>query len=133
MAYEHKIAGRYDDVDQSDEDMISNEDVFYPDWWESEKGIPDMESKSIKFSSTLEYNAADVLTPRAPDRIETPFFWFVPRSGGNVIRTIISKCLRLAEASEYGAGTEAGVSQTLFLLYTFYHVQLPDATVTYTE
>jgi len=107
MAYEHKIAGRYDDVAQSDEEM-TNEDVFYPDWWESEKGIPDMESKNIKFSSTLEYNAADVLTPRAPDRIETPFFWFVPRSGGNVIRTIISKCLRLAEASEYGAGSEAG-------------------------
>ncbi|KAL7541293.1 hypothetical protein ACHAXR_010792 [Thalassiosira sp. AJA248-18] len=109
MAYERKVSGRYDlgDPDSELGEAPPPEDLFYPDWWESEKGIPDMEKKGIKFAPTLEYNAADVVTPRAPDRIETPFFWFIPRSGGNVIRTIMAKCLRLAEASEHGAGMES--------------------------
>jgi len=102
----------YDD-DTEQEGVPDDGDVFYPTWWESERGIPDMESKNIKFSSILEYHAADVASPRAPDRIETPFFWFVPRSGGNVIRTIMAQCLRLAEASEYGADYQANVSIVL--------------------
>eukprot|EP00578_Thalassiosira_sp_NH16_P004594 CAMPEP_0181131212 /NCGR_PEP_ID=MMETSP1071-20121207/30302_1 /TAXON_ID=35127 /ORGANISM="Thalassiosira sp., Strain NH16" /LENGTH=718 /DNA_ID=CAMNT_0023217385 /DNA_START=124 /DNA_END=2282 /DNA_ORIENTATION=+ len=110
MAYERKIAGRYviiDSVDSEDQSFSEREeDIFYPEWWENEKGIPDMEAHRIKFGPVIEYNAADVTTPRAPDRIETPFFWFVPRSGGNAIRTIMSSCLRLAEASEYGHGSE---------------------------
>ena len=111
MAYDRKVSSRGYDIYSSGDDMNSREeDVFYPDWWEEEKGIPDMVAKEIKFAPHLEYNAADVLTPRAPDRIETPFFWFVPRSGGNAIRTIMSKCLRLAEASEHGADDQAGVS-----------------------
>ena len=82
-----------------------------------------MEAKDVKFSPTLEYNAADVTSPRAPDRIETPFFWTVPRSGGNVVRTIMSKCLRLAEASEYGAGSDEAVSAgpSSFILFYFVH------------
>mmetsp|Transcript_494 Transcript_494/g.974 ORF Transcript_494/g.974 Transcript_494/m.974 type:complete len:706 (+) Transcript_494:143-2260(+) len=107
MAYERKVSGQYDDDEFADRDGMVKEDVFYPEWWESQKGIPDMAKKNIQFSSTIEYHAADVTSPRAPDRIETPFFWFVPRSGGNAIRTIIAKCLRLAEASEHGAGIEA--------------------------
>ena len=114
LVYERKVRGRYDDVVPVDWSMHLS-DIFYPDWWEQERGIPDMESKNIQFSITLEYNAADVLKERAPGRIETPFFWFVPRSGGNVVRTIISKCLRLAEASEYGAGSEAAVRLSLIV------------------
>lgn len=110
VAYERKIAGRYDPSSVHGADDVVPRDVFYPDWWEDELGIPDMEARGVKFSPTLEYNAADVATPRAPDRIETPFFWFVPRSGGNVNRTLMAKCLRLAEASEHGAGTEATMS-----------------------
>ncbi|KAL3797174.1 hypothetical protein ACHAW5_006036 [Stephanodiscus triporus] len=110
MAYEHKVE-RSDLKEQADahqlmQEMMMKEEVLYPDWWEQEKGVPDMEGRDVKFSPTLEYNAADVTTPRAPDRIETPFFWTVPRSGGNAIRTIMSNCLRLAEASEYGAGSD---------------------------
>ena len=114
MAYERKIRGRYDDFDPSSRKIPLN-DIFYPDWWGGEQGIPDMESKSIELATTLEYNAADVVKERAPGRIETPYLWFVPRSGGNVVRTIISMCLRLAEASEYGLGSESAV-RLLFLL-----------------
>ncbi|KAL3821787.1 hypothetical protein ACHAXA_008780 [Cyclostephanos tholiformis] len=111
MAYERKVEGRADLSDKLEahelmEEMMMKEEVVYPDWWEQEAGIPDMEGKDIKFSPTLEYYAADVTTPRAPDRIETPFFWTIPRSGGNVVRTIMSNCLRLAEASELGAGSD---------------------------
>ncbi len=114
MAYERKVDGRQDLSEQLDahdlmQELMMKEEVAYPDWWEREWGIPDMESRDIKFSPTLEYNAADVTTPRAPDRIETPFFWTVPRTGGNVIRTIMSTCLRLAEASEYGEGRDEPV------------------------
>ena len=55
---------------------------------------------------TVEYNVAEVTKPIPPGRIETPFFWLVPRSGANAVRTVMSKCLRLAEASEAGAGEE---------------------------
>ena len=88
------------------QELIDKENIFYPDWWFEEKGIPDMESLDIKFNTMIEYSAADVTSKRAPDRIETPFFWFIKRSGGNVIRTIMRDCLMLAEASEYGAGSD---------------------------
>jgi hypothetical protein len=128
MAYERKVEGRSDLSDKLDahavmQEMMMKEEVAYPDWWDREAGIPDMEAKDVKFSPTLEYNAADVTSPRAPDRIETPFFWTVPRSGGNVVRTIMSKCLRLAEASEYGAGSDEAVSAgpSSFILFYFVH------------
>jgi hypothetical protein len=124
MAYERKVDGRTDLSEQLDahelmQELMMKEEVVYPDWWEREGGIPDMESRDIKFSPTLEYNAADVTTPRAPDRIETPFFWTVPRTGGNVIRTIMSSCLRLAEASEHGAGRDEPVRCFCFLLFYY--------------
>jgi hypothetical protein len=124
MAYERKVDGRTDLSEQLDahelmQELMMKEEVVYPDWWEREGGIPDMESRDIKFSPTLEYNAADVTTPRAPDRIETPFFWTVPRTGGNVIRTIMSSCLRLAEASEHGAGRDEPVRFFCFLLFYY--------------
>lgn len=102
LAYERKAA-RFKDIDNPQQAM---EDVFYPEWWESEKGIPDMESRGIEFTPTVEYNAADVDKPRAAGRIETPFFWLVPKSGANAVRTVMSRCLSLAEASEAGAGEE---------------------------
>jgi hypothetical protein len=105
LAYERKAA-RYKDIENSQKAM---EEVFYPEWWEAEKGIPDMASRGIEFMPTVEYNAADVDKPRAPGRIETPFFWTVPKSGANAVRTVMSKCLRLAEASEAGAGEELNV------------------------
>ncbi|KAL7538956.1 hypothetical protein ACHAWF_006252, partial [Thalassiosira exigua] len=83
------------------------EEVSYPDWWERERGVPDMSARNVRFAPVPEYHAADVVKSRAPGRIETPFFWFVPRSGGNAIRTVMNRCLRLAEASEKGAGAEA--------------------------
>ncbi|KAL7547491.1 hypothetical protein ACHAWF_010784 [Thalassiosira exigua] len=123
-AYERKISGRYDPRGGGSgtsgggggwEDgawtlSAEEERVFYPDWWERERGVPDMAAKDVKFAPTVEYHAADKESPRAPGRIETPFFWFVPRSGGNAMRTIMGRCLRLAEASEAGAGTKAQVS-----------------------
>ena len=106
LAYERKVA-RINEIDSNQKHAM--EDIFYPEWWESEKGIPDMASRSVDFMPTIEYNVADVDTPRAPGRIETPFFWLVPRSGANAVRTVMWKCLRLAEASEAGAGEELNV------------------------
>lgn len=105
LAFERKSA-RLKDTDNTKQAM---EEVFYPEWWEDEKGIPDMASRNIQFMPTVEYNAADVDKPRAPGRIETPFFWIVPRSGANAVRTVMWRCLRLAEASEAGAGEELNV------------------------
>lgn len=105
LAFERKSA-RLKDIDNTKQAM---EEVFYPEWWEDEKGIPDMASRNIEFMPTVEYNAADVDKPRAPGRIETPFFWLVPRSGANAVRTVMWRCLRLAEASEAGAGEELNV------------------------
>mmetsp|Transcript_6737 Transcript_6737/g.10960 ORF Transcript_6737/g.10960 Transcript_6737/m.10960 type:complete len:672 (-) Transcript_6737:51-2066(-) len=105
LAFERKAA-RLKDIENAQQAM---EEVFYPEWWEDEKGIPDMESRNIEFMPTVEYNAADVDKPRAPGRIETPFFWLVPRSAANAVRTVMWKCLRLAEASEAGAGEELNV------------------------
>mmetsp|Transcript_31688 Transcript_31688/g.64029 ORF Transcript_31688/g.64029 Transcript_31688/m.64029 type:complete len:672 (+) Transcript_31688:87-2102(+) len=105
LAYERKAA-RLKDIEITQQAM---EEVFYPEWWEDEKGIPDMASRNVEFMPTVEYNAADVDTPRAPGRIETPFFWLVPRSGANAVRTVMWRCLRLAEASEAGAGEELNV------------------------
>ena len=104
LAYERKAA-RYRDI----ENPQLMDEVFYPEWWEAEKGIPDMASRGIEFMPTVEYNAADVDKPRAPGRAETPFFWLVPRSGANAVRTVMSRCLRLAEASEAGAGEGSNV------------------------
>ena len=109
MAYDRKAVNRPDLLG-----MTKNE-PDYPDWWEDEKGIPDMDARDVKLSPILEYNSADVTTPFISDRIETPFFWTVPRSGGNVIRTIMSTCLNLAEASEFGAGIYPG-SDSPFLV-----------------
>lgn len=105
LAFERKSA-RLKDIDKTKQAM---EEVFYPEWWEDEKGIPDMASRNIEFMPTVEYNAADVDKPRAPGRIETPFFWLVPRSGANAVRTVMWRCLRLAEASEAGAEDELNV------------------------
>jgi len=82
--------------------------MVYPDWWESQSKIPDMALKKVRFAPNLENRAAERDDRELWDdreRVETPFFWFVPRSGGNVIRTVMSRCLRLTEASELGAGS----------------------------
>ena len=123
-AYERKVTNLYgssalsNDDNNNAQDILDRDTIVYPDWWESEKGIPDMEAMDIKFTPIVEYHVADVASPRAPDRIETPFFWFVPRSGGNVIRTIMSRCLRLAEASEFGAGNDQPVGLCLVLFFS---------------
>lgn len=109
MAYDRKAVNRPDLLGAT----IVEPD--YPEWWEDEKDVPDMEARDIKLSPILEYNSAGVTSPFISDRIETPFFWTVPRSGGNVIRTIMSTCLNLAEASELGAGIYPG-SDSPFLV-----------------
>jgi hypothetical protein len=109
LAYDRKAVNRPDLLG------TTNQEPIYPEWWEDEKGVPDMEARDIKLTPILEYNSADVTSPFISDRIETPFFWTVPRSGGNVIRTIMSTCLNLAEASEFGAGTYPG-SDSPFLV-----------------
>ena len=91
--------------------------MVYPDWWESQSKIPDMASKRVRFAPNLENHAAERDDKELWDdreRVETPFFWYVPRSGGNVIRTVMSRCLRLAEASELGAGSGEPVSLPFF-------------------
>ncbi|KAL9183639.1 hypothetical protein ACHAXT_004495 [Thalassiosira profunda] len=110
LAFERKVAKAYGDTSPDYDDpglTATEEEAFHPEWWESERGIPDMASRGVKLLPSVEYHSAEVSSPRAPERIETPFFWFVPNSGGNAIRVLMARCLRLAEASEYGAGTEA--------------------------
>ena len=118
VAYERKFgAGDLDSVNDAHfRRFDAEEQIFYPDWWEKEKGIPNMAQRNIELMPSLEYNSADVTEARAPGRIETPFLWLVPRSGANFIRTIMSTCLRFVEASELGSGNEQNVS-TVFDLF----------------
>jgi hypothetical protein len=82
-------------------EIVSGE-LVYPEWWDNQIGIPNMRAKDIQFSATLENHTADVSKPRPPGRVDTPFFWFTPRSRGNVIRAIMANCLHLVEASGFG-------------------------------
>lgn len=121
-AYERKVINQYGalpDTDYNAQEAYEKDNVFYPSWWESEKGIPDMEAMNIQFNPAIEYHVADVTSKRAPDRIETPYFWFVPKSGGNVIRTIMRSCLRLAEASEFGTGSDEPVRDRSVCFFHF--------------
>lgn len=106
--FERKVART--EAEESKQHIIPAEivtDEFYPSWWESENGVPNMEARNVALSPAfLEYLPADKSEPLASGRVETPFLWIVPRSGGNVIRAITSKCLRLAEASDIGAGSD---------------------------
>jgi len=44
---------------------------------------------------------ADLKSPYLPGR-DTPFFWHIPRSGGVVVKTMLSHCLRMTLAAEVG-------------------------------
>lgn len=85
-------------------------DLYYPIWWKDEIDIPDMESRLVDLAGVTEFNVADITKERAPGRIETPFFWLIPKSGGNVIRAALESCERLVEASDLGAGFDQNVS-----------------------
>ena len=89
-------------------------ELFYPSWWRDEKPIPDMEERNVELIGVAEFNVADVAKQRAPGRIETPLFWAIPKSGGNVIRTVLESCHTLIEASDLGAGSNQNVSLSLF-------------------
>ena len=52
IAYERKIVGRYDPDVLRDDDAAPR-DVFYPDWWQDELGIPDMEGRGVKFAPSI--------------------------------------------------------------------------------
>mmetsp|Transcript_14265 Transcript_14265/g.29133 ORF Transcript_14265/g.29133 Transcript_14265/m.29133 type:complete len:809 (-) Transcript_14265:96-2522(-) len=115
FAYERKIAaGGYDQLldkgGKTNHYMNAAEEmVFYPDWWAGEKEIPDLAAKNVQLLPIVESNVADVEDERKEGRVETPFYWMVPRSGGNVVRTIMNQCLRFVEASELGAGSDEEV------------------------
>jgi hypothetical protein len=79
-------------------------------WWKDEKSIPDMEARQIELTGVTEFNVADVAKERAPGRIETPFLWLIPKSGGNVIRTAFEACEKLVQASDLGVGSDQSVS-----------------------
>lgn len=85
-------------------------ELFYPVWWKDEKTLPNMEARQVELTGVTEFNVADVAKDRAPGRIETPFLWLIPKSGGNVIRTALENCEKLIEASDLGAGSDQSVS-----------------------
>ncbi|KAL3798069.1 hypothetical protein HJC23_012360 [Cyclotella cryptica] len=102
-AYERKMGKG--SLDKQTDDL----ELFYPVWWRDEAAVPDMEAKNVELTGVMEFNVADIEKPRAPGRIETPFLWLIPKSGANVIRTALSACLRLVEASDLGEGSDQNV------------------------
>jgi hypothetical protein len=113
MAYERKVTRMYGTANLTDpnvQEIVMKREVVYPLWWENQKGIPNMRGKGIQFSATVENHTADVGRPRPPGRVDTPFFWFTPRSKGNVIRSALSNCLHLVEASGFGKDNSQSVS-----------------------
>jgi hypothetical protein len=103
-AYERKMGKG--SLDKQTDDL----ELFYPVWWRDEAAIPEMESKQVELTGVMEFNVADTQKPRAPGRIETPFLWLIPKSGASVIRTALSACLKLVEASDLGEGSDQNVS-----------------------
>jgi hypothetical protein len=75
-----------------------------------------MEARQVELTGATEYNVADVAKERAPGRIETPFLWLIPKSGGNVIRTAFESCEKLIEASDLGIGSDQSVSFDMLLV-----------------
>lgn len=116
MAYELKATHIYGTANLTIpyvQEIVSKGKLVYPEWWENQIGIPNMRAKDIQFSAALENHTADVSKPRPPGRVDTPFFWFTPRSRGNVIRAIMSNCLHLVEASGFGKDSTQPVSSLL--------------------
>jgi hypothetical protein len=103
-AYERKMGKG--SLDKQTDDL----ELFYPVWWRDEAAIPEMESKQVELTGVMEFNVADTQKLRAPGRIETPFLWLIPKSGASVIRTALSACLKLVEASDLGEGSDQNVS-----------------------
>ena len=119
MAYEIKVTHMYGTANLTDpsvQEIVSKGELVYPEWWENQKGIPNIRAKGIQFSTALENHTADVSQPRPPGRVDTPFFWFTPRSRGNVIRAILSNCFHLVEASGFGRDTTQPVSSLLIFI-----------------
>ena len=85
-------------------------ELYYPIWWKDQRDLPDMESRLVELVGVTDFNVADVSKERAQGRIETPLFWLIPKSGGNVIRTALESCERLVEASDLGVGLDQNVS-----------------------
>lgn len=119
QAYERKV-GTAALINQNSLNQYELEEVFYPAWWVDEEGIPDMSRKNIQLKPVMEYNAADVTKARAPGRIETPFLWLIPKSGANVIRTVLAACLKLGEASDMGKGSTENVCVVVCISLFYY-------------
>ena len=45
---------------------------------------------------------ASVKTPYVPGGRDTPYFWHIPRSGGVIVKTLMSHCLKMTLAAEVG-------------------------------
>ena len=113
MAYEVKVTHMYGTANITNpnvQEKVSKGELVYPEWWDNQKGIPNMRAKGIQFSAALDNHTADVSQPRPPGRVDTPFFWFTTRSRGNVIRAIMSNCFHLVEASGFGKDSIQPVS-----------------------
>lgn len=106
-AYMSSLVTSHPVLKNNDRDEL---ELFYPMWWKDEKSIPDMEARQIELTGVTEFNVADVVKERAPGRIETPFLWLIPKSGGNVIRTAFEACEKLVQASDLGVGSDQSVS-----------------------
>ncbi len=122
MAYELKVTLMYGTANLTDpsvQEIVSKGELVYPEWWGNQNGIPNMRAKAIQFSAALENHTADVSSPRPPGRVDTPFFWFTPRSRGNVIRAILSNCFHLVEASGFGKDSTQPVSPLLVFFSSF--------------
>jgi hypothetical protein len=112
-AYMSSLVTSHPVMKNSDQDEL---ELFYPTWWREEKDVPDMEARQVELTGATEYNVADVAKERAPGRIETPFLWLIPKSGGNVIRTAFESCEKLIEASDLGIGSDQSVSFDMLLV-----------------
>jgi hypothetical protein len=62
---------------------------------------------------------ADLKTPYVPGR-DTPYFWHIPRSGGVIVKTLMSHCLRMTLAAEVGEleGHDQDEVSSLFCLFS---------------
>jgi len=68
----------------------------------------DFVPKGLGLPYLIQTNIGDVFVDNLPEPIldDVPFFWLIPRSGGNSIRYMLSYCFKKVLACEVGAGKE---------------------------
>lgn len=64
------------------------------------------EAKKTELSSVVQSGLSGVYT-KDPSHVDIPFLWYVPRSGGGMVKNILSNCKDLVVASEVGAAEAA--------------------------